>query len=268
MAINHLLRSLAPLSDSNWTLLDEEARARLAPALGARKLVDFSEPHGWQYSATNLGRTTTLASSPVDGVTGAQRRVLGVVELRADFQLALEELRDADRGAADPDLEPLVKAARQIAIAENFAVLHGWGEAISGIAQASPYQATPLGSDAAAYPQPVAGAVQRLLDSGITGPYALALSGEQYQLATETLEHGGYPVLEHLRKILDGPLVWVPGAQCAVVLSLRGGDFRFESGQDLSIGYASHDAKAVALYLQESFSFRVATPEAAVVLTA
>jgi uncharacterized linocin/CFP29 family protein len=52
----------------------------------------------------------------------------------------------------------------------------------------------------------------------------------------------------------------------AVVLSQRGGDFLFESGQDLSIGYDSHDADVVRLYLEESFSFRVATPEAAVVL--
>jgi uncharacterized linocin/CFP29 family protein len=50
------------------------------------------------------------------------------------------------------------------------------------------------------------------------------------------------------------------------VLSLRGGDFRFESGQDLSLGYESHDADAVHLYLEESFSFQVATPEAAVAL--
>ena len=51
------------------------------------------------------------------------------------------------------------------------------------------------------------------------------------------------------------------------MLSLRGGDFLFESGQDLSVGYDSHDAEAVELYIEESFSFRVATPEAAVALT-
>jgi uncharacterized linocin/CFP29 family protein len=80
----------------------------------------------------------------------------------------------------------------------------------------------------------------------------------------ETSEHGGYPLLDHLRKILGGPLVWAPGVEGGVVGSLRGGDFLFDSGQDLSIGYDSHDADAVHLYVEESFSFRVATPEAAV----
>ena len=84
----------------------------------------------------------------------------------------------------------------------------------------------------------------------------------------ETAEHGGYPLLDHLREILGGPIVWAPGVRGAVLLSLRGGDFLFQSGQDLSIGYDHHDADTVQLYLEESFSFRVATPEAAVALRA
>jgi uncharacterized linocin/CFP29 family protein len=113
----------------------------------------------------------------------------------------------------------------------------------------------------------VAGAVERLLCSGITGPYGLALGREQYRRVVETAEHGGYPLLDHLGKILEGPIVWAPGVRGAVVLSLRGGDFVLESGQDLSIGYQSHDGQAVQLYLEESFSFHVATPEAGVALT-
>jgi uncharacterized linocin/CFP29 family protein len=76
----------------------------------------------------------------------------------------------------------------------------------------------------------------------------------------------GYPVFDHIAKILDGPIIWAPGVSGAVVVSLRGGDYVFESGQDLSIGYDSHDADAVRLYIEESFSFHVATPEAAVAL--
>ena len=37
--MNHLLRELAPISESVWQMLDEEARERLKPALAARKLV-------------------------------------------------------------------------------------------------------------------------------------------------------------------------------------------------------------------------------------
>jgi uncharacterized linocin/CFP29 family protein len=264
--MNHLLRSQAPISDAGWTLLDEEARERLTPPLAARKLVDFSGPHGWDYSATNLGRTTALASAPSEGISGLQRRVLPLVELRADFEISRSELRDADRGAEDVDLGALDKAAHQIALSENIAVFHGWKDAITGIAEASPHDVVKLGKDTDRYPTQVAGAVESLLCDGITGPYGLALGREQYRRVVETAEHGGYLLFDHLRQLVEGPLVWSPGLRGAVVVSLRGGDFLFECGQDMSIGYTSHDSDVISLYLEESFSFRVATPEAAVPL--
>jgi uncharacterized linocin/CFP29 family protein len=264
--MDHLLRSVAPITDAGWELLDREARDRLTPALAARRLVDFSGPHGWQHSATNLGRTGTIGSGRSPGVSALQRRVLPLIELRADFEISRAELRDADRGADDVDLGRLDRAAHDIASAENIAVLHGWEAAIKGITEASPHEHEALGATAEQYPRSVAAAVERLLSSGIAGPYGLALGPSEYRRVIETAEHGGFPLLEHLRKIVEGPIVWAPGLTGAIVLSLRGGDFHFECGQDLSIGYLSSDDELVRLYLEESYSFHVATPEAAVAL--
>jgi uncharacterized linocin/CFP29 family protein len=263
--VNHLLRGLAPISDDGWSRLDEEARQRLAPALAARRLVDFTGPRGWEHSATDLGRVGALDTAPAKGVAGLQRRVLPLVEARADFALSRGELMDADRGADDTDLGALDEAAHQIAIAENAAVFNGWAGAFTGIAEATPHERVLLG-EPARFPDRIAGAIELLLSSGVAGPYGLALGSDAYTKALETSERGGYPLVKHLREILDGPIAWAPGLQGGVLVSQRGGDFVFESGQDLSIGYASHDEQLVRLYLQESFSFHVATPEAAVAL--
>jgi uncharacterized linocin/CFP29 family protein len=266
--MSHLLREHAPITEETWRLIDDEAVERLRPALAARKLVDFSGPRGWEFSATSLGRVSPLAGGPVDGVTAVQRRVLPVVELRVPFALDREELRAADRGAEDVDLDPLDAAAKRIAIAENRAVFHGWAAAgITGITEASTLESLPLGENCELYPRHVARAVESLLDAGVEGPYGLALGPAAYTRVLQTAENGGYPLLEHLRKIIGGPLVWSPGVDGAVVVSLRGGDFLFESGEDLSIGYDSHDAQTVNLYLIESFTFRVAEDDAAVTLT-
>jgi uncharacterized linocin/CFP29 family protein len=266
--VSHLLREHAPITEGGWDLLDSEARERLAPALATRRLVDFSGPHGWQHSATNLGATTELVGSPGDGVSGRQRQVLALVELRAPFSIARSELADADRGAEDADLAALDGAAHRIAVAENAAVFHGWKAAgIAGILEASPHDAIELGEDCERYPRHVAKAVEALLAAGIAGPYGLALGPEAHARVLETSEHGGYPLLEHLREIAAGPLVWSPGVKGAAVLSMRGGDFLLEAGEDISLGYEHHNADAVHLYLEESISFRVATPEAAVALT-
>jgi uncharacterized linocin/CFP29 family protein len=265
--VSHLLRERAPITDEGWRLLDEEAGERLTPALAARKLVDFDGPHGWDLSATNLGRSEELADPPGDGVAGRQRRVLGLVELRAPFSVSRAELDDFERGAEDTDLSALDEAARRIASAENAVVFHGWQAAgITGVIEATPNETITLGDDCERYPRHIAKAVDDLRAVGIDGPYGLALSPEAHTRVLETSQHGGYPLLEHLREILGGPIVWAPSVEGGAVLSLRGGDFLFDSGQDLSIGYLSHDAQSVELYLEESFSFRAVTPEAAVAL--
>ena len=265
--MNHLNRSLAPISDAGWEEIDKEARDQLTPALAARKLVDFAGPHGWQHSATNLGRVGRVAGSPVDGVEVRQRRVLPLVELRDEFTIARAELRDADRGAEDADLGPLDAAAQRIARAENTAVLHGFAAAgIGGVAEKSSHPTITLSDDFDDYPAHAAKAVEMLLAAGVGGPYSIALGPRCYTGVIESTEHGGILVFDHLRQILGGEIVWAPGVDGAVVISQRGGDFLFESGQDLSVGYLAHDADSVHLYLEESFSFRVATEEAAVAL--
>lgn len=267
--MDHLLRTHAPISDSGWEVVDQEARERLVLALGARKLVHFSGPHGWSYSATNLGRTETVDRAPCDGIDARRRRVLPLVELRAPFTVKRSELLDNDRGAADADLGALDAAAMQLGIAENKAVFQGWAEAgITGIAEATIHDPVPVVGEPNQYPRRVATAVERLLRFGIDGPYGLAVGPADYTAITQTAEHGGYPLFDHLRKILNGPIVWTPGVVGGVVLSLRGDDFVFESGQDVSVGYDYDDADEVGLYLEQTFSFRVDTPEAAICLAA
>jgi uncharacterized linocin/CFP29 family protein len=265
--VNHLLRSIAPVSERAWKMLDDEARERLIPALGARALVDFSGPLGFDYSATNLGRVSQLATTPCDGVMARQRRVLPLVELRSDFTVSRNELVDVERGAVDTDLDDLDAAVRRIALAENAVVFNGFEAAgIVGIAQATTHPPIPLGDSTASFPSQVAKAVELIRREGIGGPYGLALAPEAHTRVVETTEHGGYPVFEHLRHILGGPIAWMPGIEGAVVVSLRGGDFLFESGEDLSLGYdRTHDGH-LHLYVEETFSFRVATPQAAVAL--
>jgi uncharacterized linocin/CFP29 family protein len=265
--VNHLLRSVAPVTEREWAMLDQEAKEHLVPALGARKLIDFAGPFGFDYSATNLGRVTRLKAGPCDGVDARQRRVLPLVELRADFAVSRDELADYERGAVDTDLDDLDDAVRRIAVAENSAIFNGFEPAgIVGIAQASSHPPVPLGDKVASYPSQVARAVELMLREGIGGPYGLALSPELHTEVVESTEHGGYPLFDHLRHILGGPFVLTPGIDGAVAVSLRGGDFLFESGEDLSLGFQRSDDASIHLYVEESFSFRVATPEAAVVL--
>jgi uncharacterized linocin/CFP29 family protein len=76
----------------------------------------------------------------------------------------------------------------------------------------------------------------------------------------------GYPVLEHVKRLVEGKIIWAPAIDGAFVITTRGGDLDLHIGQDTSIGYLSHTDTHVRLYLQESFTFLYLTPESAVAL--
>ena len=264
--MNHLHRDLAPISDAGWDVIDDEAKSRLPTYLAARKLVDFEGPHGWAHSATNLGRITEIAG-PSEGVSAAPAQGPPLVELRTEFKVSRVELDDVDRGTSNPDLAELDEAIRQIALGENVTVFHGYqarrhpGHHREHVARAHRRRRHRQG---ARRRRP--GPSTRCARPASSGPYGLAICPDMYTSIVESTEYGGELLLDHLRKILGGPLVWAPGIEGGVVLSLRGGDFKIESGQDLSIGYLDHDADVVRLYLEESFNFRVLEPDAAVAL--
>jgi uncharacterized linocin/CFP29 family protein len=265
--MNHLFRDLAPITDDTWTMLDDEARTRLAPALGGRKLVDFVGPLGWEHSATSTGRVDAVADAPTAAVLVRARSVLPLAEVRAEFSLSRAELDAAARGAIDVDLSALDEAAAQLAIVENSAVFNGW-EAVgfSGIVPSTPNRALDRSEDPRRFAEQVAAAAAQLKHAGVDGPYGIAVDSDTWINVVGGSDQGGSPLLTHLETLLGGPVVWAPGLDGAVVVSLRGGDYVFESGQDIAIGYSHHTGDRVTLYLEETFSFRVATPEAAAVI--
>jgi uncharacterized linocin/CFP29 family protein len=74
-------------------------------------------------------------------------------------------------------------------------------------------------------------------------------------------------VIQHIQRLVNEEIIWAPAIAGAFVLTTRGGDFDLHIGQDVSIGYSSHSAATVTLYLQETLTFLLLTSEAAVALT-
>lgn len=265
--MNHLFRHLAPITSDAWGMLDDEARDRLSPALGGRTLVDFVGPLGWEHSATSVGRVGAVADAPADGVIVRPRAVLPLAEVRVEFTLARSELDAAARGAIDVDLSPLDAAAARLATIENSAIFNGWDAlGFAGIIPSVPDQPLIRSDDPRKLAQQVAAATAKLKRAGVGGPYAIAVDSDTWINVVGGSDEGGTPLIEHLQELLGGPVVWTPGIDGVVLVSRRGGDFVFESGQDIAVGYAQHTADEVTLYLEETFSFRVATPEAASVI--
>lgn len=265
--MNNLHRELAPISEAAWAEIEQEATRTLKRHLAARRVVDMVGPSGPGLSAVGTGHVTPI-TPPADGVQSVAREVKALVELRVPFQLARSAIDDVERGALDSDWSPVKEAMRRIAFAEDRAVFDGYAAAgIEGIRAAASNPALPLPASVKRYSDAAARAVGQLRLAGVEGPYALVLGADVYMAASGGSDDG-YPVFHHLDKVVDGGIIWAPAIENGLVLSLRGGDFELTVGQDFSIGYLGHSAATVDLYVQESFTFRVLTTEAAVPLTA
>ncbi|MFD1795922.1 bacteriocin [Paracoccus aurantiacus] len=261
--MNNLYRELAPISAGAWDQIEDEAKRTLRRYLGARRVVDMHGPDGFDLSAVGTGHISKI--EPIaDGVDAAQRKVSPLVELRVPFTLTRAAIDDVARGSNDSDWQPLKDAARQIALAEDRLVFYGYPDAgIEGILPNSSNKSVTLPADVAEYPEAVAQAVSQLRLAGVNGPYALVLGTADFTQATGGAEDG-YPVARHLAKLVDCDVIWSQALSGGAVVTTRGGDFDLYLGQDISIGYLSHDAETVQLYLQETLTFQMQTSEAVV----
>jgi uncharacterized linocin/CFP29 family protein len=263
--MNNLHRELAPISDAAWVQIEEEISRTLKRYLAGRRVVDVHGPEGTGLSAVGTGHLLTIAA-PRDGVVARQREVKALVELRVPFELDRQAIDDVDRGANDSDWQPAKEAARQIAFAEDGAIFEGYAAGgIGGIRQGTSNPITTLPTDVREYPQAISQALSRLRLVGVNGPYSVLLGANAYTALAETSDHG-YPVLEHVKRLVDDKIIWAPAIAGAFVLTTRGGDFDLHIGQDFSIGYSGHTEDVVRLYLQETFTFLLLTAEAAVAL--
>jgi uncharacterized linocin/CFP29 family protein len=264
--MNNLHRGLAPISDAAWSQIEEETTRTVKRYLAGRRVVDVPPSGGIALPGVATGHVQSI-SAPGEGIIAARREVKPLVELRVPFELSRQAIDDVERGSNDSDWQPAKVAAKTLAFAEDGAIFNGYREAeIQGIRESSSNPIVTLPADVRDYPDAVAQALSQLRLVGVNGPYSVLLGADEYTALAETRDHG-YPVLEHVKRIVDGNLVWAPAIEGAFVLTTRGGDFELNIGQDVSIGYLSHTDSLVRLYLQETFVFRVLTGEASVVLS-
>jgi uncharacterized linocin/CFP29 family protein len=260
--VNHLYRELAPMSELAWDAVEDEARRSIRHFLAGRHLFPLEGPHGYRTEAVPTGQVAPIGE--LEGASAAVLRPSPMVELRTSFSLSRRDIEVLDRGG-DVDLEQVVEGSRRIAGAEDRLVFDGVDAVgIMGAAASSPYDVVAREGAIEAFPGAVARAVEQLRAAGVDGPYGIGLGPQLHQDVLAATEHG-YPVVNHLRRIIEGPIVWAPtlGAG-AVVVSMRGDDFAIHSGLDFSIRYRAHDREWVELELIETVTFRNKGPDAAI----
>ncbi len=258
-----LRKSLAPISDAAWEEINDTAKEVLTSVLSARKFVDVKGPKGWNYPALSTGRIH-VPNDQNGKVKYGVHQVLPMVEARIPFELNIWELDNVARGAEDIDLDALEDAAREIAKFEEDAIFNGFKAGnIAGLVSCNEYKTPAFPENAEEIIGAIADVLSQLKANSIEGPYTLVLSQDKWQKINSFVK--GYPLRKQLENLLGGSIIMAPYIEGAYIVSERGGDLKMVIGQDLSIGYESHNSKTVQLYFTESFTFQIVDPAAVAV---
>lgn len=258
-----LKRELSPIPAPAWAEIDAQARKAVTAHLSARRFVDLSGPHGWEFAALPLGRLEVPENQKREGVRWGIHAVLRLVEARVSFELNRWELDNVVRGARDLNFAPLDAAAKQIAQFEETLVYHGWPAAgVVGLADAAAKNAVALDrTDEGTVLTSLGTAVRRMQDAAVEGPYSL-VAGPKFWNQIQSM--GTYPLENRIAALTGGEMVVLPGAEEAYLVSARGGDLELVVGQDLAVGFEAATEEKVRLFFTESLTFRVINADAVV----
>lgn len=256
-----LKRELAPIPAEAWAEIDAQAARSLKAILSARKVIDITGPMGPDFPGVPEGRLNFPKKQPQSGVNYGIHKVHHLVEARIPFELDINEMDSAVRGAKDLDLSNLESAAQEIALFEESVVYHGLSEAnIKGLKHCEGQECLSIGSTPEQLLEAIAEGLTAFAGKSVEGPFSFVVGPKLWSRMSAHLQ--GYPVKMQAENILGGSVLLSPylnGAfeNEAYMISQRGGDFEIILGNDLAIGYDSHNSTVVKLYLTESFTFRI-----------
>lgn len=261
--MNLLRKDFAPISSAAWKEINTLAKETLSANLSARKFADVEGPYGIDYTSVSVGRLALPAKQKSGEVCFGVHKVLPLIETRVNFSLDIWELDNIDRGAKDLELDPLTEAARKLAAFEENAVFNGFKDSgIVGLNQLTAKSKIAMTLDKDSIVDAVSEAQTRMMKEGITGGANLVVNPALWKYLARLFPGGTLGDL--VKEQIKGSVIYSEAVDGALLVADREGDLELTIGQDFAVGYHNHDSEKVHLFLTESFTFRVITPEAVV----
>lgn len=261
-----LKRELAPLAQEAWDEIDQRAVDVLKTHLSARKVVRVEGPEGWDYTAISEGRLNILDDKDDKQVSSGQYQTKPLVETRIAFSLSRWEMDNILRGARNADLDALEDAMKKMALFEENAVYNSFKKGgIKGLIESAEHKPVAFGESGSDIMAALSKAVIVMKESYQEGPFALVVGDEGWKRLNTEVQ--GYPLMKRVKDIIGGDVVYCSVVTDALMVPYDHEDLELVIGGEFSIGYESHDAEKVNLFVAESFTFRVLDPSLIVPFT-
>jgi uncharacterized linocin/CFP29 family protein len=210
--LDFLQRDQAPLGDDEWGTLDDIVVRTAQSTLVGRRVLTVVGPFGPGAQAlqndvivgSEVGKVDLMGSEDDEAIGIEQRQFLPLPVIYKDFWVHWRDLAAARRYGVGLDPGKAAAAAAAAAQAEDRLIFHGHPSLdLPGLTTVEGRQVLPL-SDwsemGRAFADVVAG-VQRLIDAGFTGPYALVVSPRLYAHLNRIFDNTGVLEFEQVEKL-------------------------------------------------------------------
>lgn len=253
---------LAPIADEAWAEINETAIDVIETTLSARKALRVVGPLGLDKQSVSNGTLTLLEdqASQHDGqVFAGLYGVTPLLETRLSFELSRWELDNALRGKQDLDLDVLEDAAEQLARFEENCIYNGHASAgIPGLVETAPHKLR-ISDNANETLQAIASGLLKLQDAYTQKPYVLVVGDDVFTMLHSVYD--GKLLIDAVSSLIGGEVIHSKVLKGALLLPYDHEDLEITIGQDYAIGYESHDAKTVRLFITNAFTFRILDPD-------
>ena len=248
-------QGLAPIAAEAWDEINETAVDVLETTLSARKVLHVDGPYSLSTTAVSNGTLKLLKTDKDAAVKSGLYDVQPLLESRATFTLSRWELDNVLRGKKDVDLDALEDAAEALARYEDDAVFNGNKEAkITGLVNLAPHKLS-MSDDPNETLQAIAEGILKLEDAYVGKPFTLVVGDDVFKMINKVYD--GKLLLDAIEKLSEGAVVHSKVLKRAFLLPYNHEDLELTIGQDYTIGYDSHDAESVTLFMMNAFTFRV-----------
>lgn len=245
-----LNRKEAPLSENEWSQLDQVAVETVRRQLVGRRFIKVFGPVGFGvqtvpspvFPKAKMGEITELMGDDISPVQTVRRVHLPVATIYKDFWLYGQDLENSHRFGLPLDLSATAAASAFVAQREDDLVLNGHQQlGLPGLTNVDGRQVLPMSdwTQVGAAFQDAVKAMETLVAQGYRSPFAMVTSPTRYANMARVYENTGVLEIEQVRKIMNGGVFHTPALSDGVVVvaSLGAQNFDLIVVQDITIAY-------------------------------
>ncbi len=255
-----LMRDDAPFGAKGWAAIDGVVTGVAKKLLVGRRFIELTGPLG-------IGvQTVPIFGVGVQGsvVQVTRRDFLTMRMIQQDFMLSALDIETAKAQGVGIEIGPAAAAAAACARAEDEMIFG----ALIGATGSKRVELSDWSEPGAALNDVVA-ATEALVDDGLFGPFALALSPALYARTQRVSRGMGRMVSKLIKDVVEGGMFRSPCLQAdqGVVVSLGKHNIDLVVGQDLVTAYLGNEELDYRFRVLESLVLRIKRPGAICTLT-